>query len=63
VRPAIEIMGTGEATVGQLERRLRCSRCGGRHVQITIAADCRPPEVIKRDGPPPESRADLRRRG
>jgi hypothetical protein len=37
VRPAIEIMGGPEATVGQLERRLRCSRCGGRRVGITIA--------------------------
>jgi hypothetical protein len=58
VRPAIEIMGSGDATVGQLERRLRC---GGRRVQITIAADCPPPEVIKRDGPPPQTRADPRR--
>jgi hypothetical protein len=63
VRPAIAIMGSGEATAGQLARRLRCRRCGGRRAQITIAADCRPPEVIKRGGPPPETRADPRRRG
>jgi hypothetical protein len=62
VRPAIDLMGSGEATVGQLARRLRCRRCGGRRVGITIASDCRPPEVIKRDGPPPETRADPRRR-
>jgi hypothetical protein len=63
VRPAIEIMGSGDATVGQLERRLRCSRCGGRRVGITIASDHRPPKVIKRDGPPPQTRADPRRQG
>jgi hypothetical protein len=63
VRPAIDIMGSGEATVGQLARRLQCGRCGGRRVGITIAADRRPPEVIQRDGPPPETRADPRRRG
>jgi hypothetical protein len=63
VRPAIEMMGGGEATVGQLERRLRCGRCGGRRVGITIASDHRPAEVIERDGPPPETRADPRRRG
>jgi hypothetical protein len=63
VRPAIDIMGSGEATVGQLERRLRCSACGGRRVLITIAADPRPAEVMRRDGPLPETRADPRLRG
>jgi hypothetical protein len=64
VRPAIAIMGSGEATVGQLARRLRCSQCGGQAMgQITIASDHRPPEVMHRDGPPPETRADPRRRG
>jgi hypothetical protein len=62
VKPAIEIMGGGEATVGQLERRLRCGRCGERRVGITIASDPRPAEIIARDRPPPESRADPRRR-
>jgi hypothetical protein len=62
VRPAIEIMGGGEATVGMLERRLRCGRCGGRRVEIILASDHRPPDVIRRDGPLPESRADPRRR-
>ena len=30
VEAAIRLMGSGEATVGQLGRRLRCSRCGRR---------------------------------
>jgi hypothetical protein len=63
VRPAIEIMGSGEATAGQLQRRLRCSGCGGRRVYIQIAADPRPPEIRVRDGPLPQTRADPRRRG
>jgi hypothetical protein len=56
-------MGSGEATVGQLERRLRCSACGGRRVLITIAADYRPAVVMRRDRPLPETRADPRRQG
>jgi hypothetical protein len=61
VGAAIAIMGSGKVTVGQLERRPRCSGCGGRRVQIQIAADPRPPEVRDRDGPLPETRADPRR--
>jgi hypothetical protein len=30
MRTAIEVMGTAEATAGQLGRRLRCSACAGR---------------------------------
>jgi hypothetical protein len=63
VRAAIEIMGSGEATVGQLARRLRCGACGGRRVLIQIAADTRSADLRRRDGPPPETRADPRRRG
>jgi hypothetical protein len=63
VRPAIALMGSGEATVGQLARRLRCTGCSGRRVQIHIAADPRPPDVIQRDGPLPQTRADPRRQG
>jgi hypothetical protein len=57
VRPAIEIMGSGEATVGQLARRLRRAGCGGRRVPIHVAAAPRPAEVRCRDGPLPETRA------
>jgi hypothetical protein len=53
---------SGEATVGQSERRLRCAGCGGRRVQIQIAADPRPPEDMQRDGPLPETHAGLPRR-
>jgi hypothetical protein len=63
VRAAIEIMGSGEATVGQLARRLRCGACGGWRVLIQIAADTRSADLRRRDGPPPETRADPRRRG
>jgi hypothetical protein len=38
-------------------------RCGRRNVQITIAADPRPPKVMQRDGPLPQTRADPRRQG
>jgi hypothetical protein len=61
VRAAIQVMGTGEATVGQLARRLRCSTCGGRKVRITIAADSRSAETQRREGPLPETRAGLPR--
>jgi hypothetical protein len=36
VQAAIQIMGSGEATVEELGRRLRCSRCGNRHIGITV---------------------------
>jgi hypothetical protein len=61
VRPAIALMGSGDATVGQLERRLRGTGCGGRRVLIRVAADPRPAEVMRRDGPLPQTRADPRR--
>ena len=38
---AVRLMGP-EATVRQLEQRLRCSRCGGRRVSIVIQPDTRP---------------------
>jgi hypothetical protein len=62
MRPAIAIMGSGEATVGQLARRLRCIGCCGRRVQIQIASDPRPAEIMRRDGPLPQTRAGLPRR-
>jgi hypothetical protein len=62
IRPAIAMLG-GEATVGELAWRLRCMGCGGRRVLIQIAADPRPAETQRRDGPRPETRADPRQRG
>jgi hypothetical protein len=58
VRAAIRLMGP-DATVRQLARRLRCSRCGGRRVGIVVAPDTRPPAVRESDGPRPETRAGL----
>ena len=55
VRAAIQIMGSGEATVGQLKQRLRCSRCGSRKVGVVVRSDVRPVWVRERDGPAPET--------
>ena len=54
VRAAIRFMESGEATVGELERRLNCSRCGNRQIGVTVQPDTRTAEVIERDGPAPE---------
>ena len=59
VRAAIQIMGSGEATVGELGRRLRCSRCGKRQIGVTVQPDTRTAEAIERNGPAPETRAGL----
>ena len=59
IRAAIRLMGTGEATVRQLEQRLRCSRCGGRRVHIVVQPDTRPPALRESEGPRPETRAGL----
>jgi hypothetical protein len=45
--------------VGELARRLRCSRCGNRQVGVTVHPDTRPHEMQERDGPAPETRAGL----
>jgi hypothetical protein len=55
VRAALRIMGSGEATLGELEQRLRCSRCGSRKVGIVVQPDTRPAWVQERDGPAPET--------
>lgn len=55
---ALRLMG-GEATVGDLERRLRCSRCGNRQVGIVLQPDTRPVELQAREGALPETRAGL----
>lgn len=51
VRAALRIMGSGEATVGELERRLRCSQCGNRQIGVMVQPDTRTAEAIERDGP------------
>jgi len=51
IRAAIRLMGSDEATIRQLERRLRCSQCGGRRVSIVIQPDTCPPAVRESDGP------------
>ena len=59
IRAAIRLMESDEATVRQLERRLRCSRCGNQQVGVMVQPDTRPHETQKRDGPRPETRAGL----
>ena len=58
VRTAIRLMGP-EATVGDLEQRLRCSQCSNRQVGIVLQPDTRPPEVRQSKGPQPETQAGL----
>lgn len=55
VRAALRIMGSGEASVGELGRRLQCSRCGNRQIGVTVQPDTRTAEAIERDGPAPET--------
>jgi hypothetical protein len=59
VQAAIRLMGSSEATIGELELRLRCSQCGNRQVGVMVQPDTRPHEAQKRDGPRPETRAGL----
>jgi hypothetical protein len=59
VRAAIRFMGSGEATVGELAGRLRCSQCGNRQIGVTVQPDTRTAEAIERNGPAPETRAGL----
>lgn len=48
-----------EATVGELEQRLQCSRCGNRQVGIVLQSDTCPLEIRESEGPRPEARAGL----
>jgi hypothetical protein len=59
VPAAVRLMGSGEATVLQLERRLRCSRCGSRRVGVVVCSDVRPLWVRARDGPAPATQAGI----
>jgi hypothetical protein len=58
IRAAIALMGP-EATVGELERRMRCSRCGNRQVGVTVHPDTCPHEVQASEGPRGETRTGL----
>ncbi len=53
IETAIGMTGSGAATVGELERRLKC-RCGGR-VDLRVAVDNRTPEWIMQEGRLPET--------
>lgn len=59
VPAAVRIMGSAEATVGQLARRLRCRQCGSRRVGIVVCSDPRPAWVRESEGPASETRAGL----
>jgi hypothetical protein len=59
IRAAIRLIGSGEATVRQLSRHLRCSRCGNRQVGIVLQPDTRPAEIQANEGPRPETQAGL----
>ena len=56
VQAAIRVMGSADATVGQLARRLRCSN---QQVGITVRSDPRPAWIQERDGAAPETQAGL----
>ena len=45
-----------KATVGELERRLRCSN---RQVGVTVHPDTRPPKIRESEGQRPETQAGL----
>ena len=51
VPAAIRLMGTGEATVGDLRRRLRCGKCGGRRISVVVRSDPRPAWARKPERP------------
>jgi hypothetical protein len=55
---AIRLIGP-EATVRQLERRLRCSQCGNRQIGVTVQPDARSQEARERDEPALETWAGL----
>jgi hypothetical protein len=53
------MMGSGDATVGDVARRLKCRECGA-SMQVQIAVDPRPEWVRKQKGLAPETRAGLK---
>ena len=54
VEAAIELMGSAEATIGEVSARLRCRPCGGR-VDLAVCPDTRSTEAQKRDGRLPQT--------
>lgn len=59
VPAAIRLMGSADATTGEVLRRLRCSACGAPAGWMHVAVDPRTPEVREREGPHPGTRAGL----
>ncbi|MBL6082077.1 hypothetical protein JMJ56_29300 [Belnapia sp. T18] len=53
IEAAIQMMGSGAATAGELEQRLKC-RCGGR-VSLSLAVDDRSLETIELEGRLPQT--------
>lgn len=48
---AIEVMGgDGSRTVRELGQRLRCSRCGGRDIRVSLGVDTRPEPLRQAEG-------------
>jgi hypothetical protein len=59
IRAAIGFMGSGEATVGEFARHLRCSQCGNREVDVVIQPETRSAAAQKYEGPATAARAGL----
>jgi hypothetical protein len=55
IEAAVDLMGSVEATIGQLGRRLVCRGCGGRIGAMQVMADSRTPETREREGRLPET--------
>ncbi|MBP0463136.1 hypothetical protein J5Y09_04375 [Roseomonas sp. PWR1] len=58
IRPAIARFGR-TMTIRGIARRLRCSECGGRTIIAQVSADCRGASARDRDGPAPQTLANL----
>jgi hypothetical protein len=56
ISPAIARLGA-LATAGDLARRARCGKCGGRDIRSQLSADTRPGWRVEQEGPLPETRA------
>lgn len=56
IRAAVERFGP-DMGVRAIARRLRCSSCGSRSVQVQIGTDPRAQEAFERQGPLPQTQA------
>jgi hypothetical protein len=54
IEAAIDLMGSADATVGELAARLRCRPCG-RRISLQVMADSRSPEARRDEGRLPET--------